>query len=221
MAVNDACTPAPPRVPGQLERAEIEALAHDDVFTEAELVELDLSEQRASGVELREVRLTNVTVTGAELDMLKVADGEFASCDLSNLHGQAVKVSRVSIERSRLTGVALQGAALHDLGVRGCRVDLASFGFSKLARVTFEDCLMAETSFLEAELESVRFHGCDLARADFRGARLRRCEFRRCDLTELEGVQRLRGAAIDWPGIVAMADVWAAALGITVLDDPD
>lgn len=66
MAVNDACTPAPPRVPGQLERAEIEALAHDDVYTDAELVELDLSEQRASGVELQEVRLTNVTVTGAE-----------------------------------------------------------------------------------------------------------------------------------------------------------
>ena len=80
---------------------------------------------------------------------------------------------------------------------------------------------MAETSFLDAELECVRFHGCDLTRADFRGARLRRCEFRRCNLSELEGIPALRGAAIDWAGIVAMADVWAEALGISVLADPD
>ncbi len=77
---------------------------------------------------------------------------------------------------------------------------------------------MTETSFLDARLEHVRFHDCDLSRADFRGATLRGCELRRSDLTDLEGVTHLRGAAIDWPGIVTKADVWAAALGINVLD---
>lgn len=67
-------------------------------------------------------------------------------------------------------------------------------------------------------LDAVRFHRCDLTRADFRGARLKRCEFRGSDLTGLEGVESLRGAAMDWPGIVEMAGVWAAALGIEVLD---
>src|ERR687894_2308986 len=214
----DLSIPEPPRLPTEvLERAEIESLAHDDVYTETEVRERDLSEQEANGVELREVTLSNVTLAGSRLDHLKVSDGEFAKCELSNLHGQGIKASRVAIERSRLTGIVLQEAALDDLAVRGCRVDLSSFAFSRLSRVTFEDCLMAEASFLEAELGSVRFHRCDLTRADFRGARLRRCEFRRCDLTELEGVHGLKGAAIDWPGIVAMADVWAGALGISVL----
>lgn len=217
-----ASIPEPPRLPTeQLQRAEIESLAHDDFYTEAEFRDLDLSEQKANGVELREVALSNVTLAGSRLDQLKVSDGEFAKCELSNLHGQGIKASRVGIEGSRLTGIVLQEAALDDMVVRGCRVDLSSFAFSRLARVTFEDCLMAEASFLEAELDLVRFHGCDLTRADIRGARLRRCEFRRCDLTELEGVQGLAGAAIDWPGIVAMADVWAAALGISVLRDPE
>lgn len=216
-----ASTPQPPRLSERLERTDAEALSHDDVYTEAELRDLDLSDQEANGVELREVVLSNVTLTGSRLDQLKVTDGELVNCELSNLHGQGVKASRVAIERSRLTGIVLQDAALHDIAVRECRVDLASLGFSRLARVTFEDCLMAEVSFLDAELESVRFHGCDLTRADFRGARLARCEFRRSDLTDLEGVQALSGAAIDWPGIVAMADVWAAALGISVLSDPE
>ena len=55
--------------------------------------------------------------------------------------------------------------------------------------------------------------------ADFRGARLRNTEFRRCELIELQGVESLRGAALEWETIVGMAGVWAAALGIKVLDD--
>jgi uncharacterized protein YjbI with pentapeptide repeats len=86
--------------------------------------------------------------------------------------------------------------------------------------VTFEDCLLQQTDFLEAQLDAVRFHRCDLARADFRGARLKACEFRRCNLTGLEGVGSLRGAAMEWPDVVEMAGVWAAALGIEILD-PD
>ena len=77
---------------------------------------------------------------------------------------------------------------------------------------------VAQTDFLEAGLESVRFHDCDLTRADFRGARLQGCEFRRCDLTGLEGVASLRGAALEWPAIVELAGVFAAALGVEVLD---
>jgi uncharacterized protein YjbI with pentapeptide repeats len=125
----------------------------------------------------------------------------------------------VEIESSRLTGVSLTEATLTDVTFRGCRVDLASFGASRLERVTFDDCLLARSDFLEAQLGSVRFHGCDLRAADFRGARLRHCELRGCELAELEGVEHLRGAALEWETIVGMAGVWAAALGIAVLGD--
>jgi uncharacterized protein YjbI with pentapeptide repeats len=62
------------------------------------------------------------------------------------------------------------------------------------------------------------FHDCDLTRADFRGARMQHCEFRRSDLTGLEGVENLRGAAMEWSDIIAMTGALAAALGIEVLD---
>jgi uncharacterized protein YjbI with pentapeptide repeats len=117
-----------------------------------------------------------------------------------------------------MTGIAVPEATLRDVSLRGCRIDLASFGFSRLERVTFEDCVLHQTDFLEAQLDAVRFHGCDLTSADFRGARLKRCEFRRSDLTGLQGVESLRGAAMEWPDIVEMAGVWAATLGIEILD---
>ena len=68
-------------------------------------------------------------------------------------------------------------------------------------------------------LTSVRFIGCDLSEADFRGARLYRSELRASSLAGVHGVQRLAGCAMPWPDIVEQAGVWAAALGIEVLED--
>ena len=102
---------------------------------------------------------------------------------------------------------------------RGCKLDMASFGFARLARVVFDDCVLAGAEFLEAQLGSVVFDGCDLTGADLRGSTMRSCELRRCVLADLVGVERLRGAALEWPAIVEHAGVWAAALGIGVLEE--
>ena len=68
-------------------------------------------------------------------------------------------------------------------------------------------------------MSSVLFDDCDLTGVDLRGATLRSCELRRCVLAEVVGVERLRGAALEWPAIVEHAGVWAAALGIGVLEE--
>jgi uncharacterized protein YjbI with pentapeptide repeats len=126
---------------------------------------------------------------------------------------------RVTFDDCRLTGLAVSGGLLRDVIVRGCRVDLASFGGCRLQRVSFEDCRLTQTDFLEAELDAVRFTACDLTEADLRGARLRRCELRANRLDGLLGVEALRGTALRWADIVEGAGLWAGALGITALED--
>jgi hypothetical protein len=42
---------------------------------------------------------------------------------------------------------------------------------------------------------------------------------RATNLAGVHGVQQLAGCAMPWPDIVQQASVWAAALGIEVLDD--
>jgi uncharacterized protein YjbI with pentapeptide repeats len=105
-----------------------------------------------------------------------------------------------------------------DVCFEDCRIDLASFARARLERVSFEDCVLAQSDFLDAQLDSVRFVRCQLVEADLRGARLRRCELRRCDLGGLQGLERLRGAAMEWADILENAGAFAAALGIAVLD---
>ncbi len=213
-----ASPPREPQLPPRLEGGTIAALGHDARITELELVGTSLIDQHASGVTFETVKLARIDLSGSRLEHLRIIDGTLHDCNLANLQGRSASAKRVTIESSRLTGIDLAEGALIDVTVRGCRIDLASFGFSRLERVTFEDCLLTQTDFLEAQLDSVRFHSCDLTHADFRGARLKRCEFRRNDLTDLQGIESLRGAALEWPDILDMAGVWAAALGIEALD---
>lgn len=210
--------PRDSQLPTHLDQVAIDTLEHDARISELELADASLADQHANGVTFGTVKLARVDLSGSRLEHLKITDGALYACNLANIRGRGASIERVRIEGSRLTGIDLTEGALIDVTLQGCRIDLASFGFSRLQRVTFEDCLLTQTDFLEARLDSVRFHGCDLGRADFRDTRLERCEFRRSDLTDIQGVKSLSGAAMDWADIVGMAGVWAAALGIEVLD---
>jgi uncharacterized protein YjbI with pentapeptide repeats len=178
-----------------------------DLAPDLELTEVE--DGRADGARIADATLARVQA---------LVDCALTGCDLANADGRGAKLTRVSIERSRLTGLQLPESELRDVTIRGCRADLATFGFARLDSVVFEDCVLTDTTFLEARLESVVFAGCDLTGADFRGARLDQCELRGCELGGLAGVESLRGAAVPREDIVRMAEVWAGALGIVVLD---
>jgi uncharacterized protein YjbI with pentapeptide repeats len=100
-----------------------------------------------------------------------------------------------------------------------CRVDLASFADAGLEQVVFERCLLAQADFQDARLRCVRFADCDLSEVDLSGARFDRCELRGCTLDGIRGAERLRGVAMPWEDIVASAGTFAAALGVSVVDD--
>lgn len=216
-----AGVPAPdaPQLEEQLERCEISSLHHDSVFEEVSVEGAELCEQNAGGVMVKTARVLRSDLSGSRLSHLRVNDGLLGACNLANVAAPNAALTRVSIEDARLTGVALTDAQLADVTIRDCRVDLASFSRAHLERVSFEDCMLVQSDFMEARLSHVRFHRCDLTRADFRGARMTGCEFRRSGLEELQGVDSLRGSAMEWSDIVELAGVWAAALGIAVIDD--
>jgi uncharacterized protein YjbI with pentapeptide repeats len=216
-----ASPPREPELPLALEHGELTALAHDASVSEVELRDLALAEQHAKGVMLKTTRLSGCDLSGSRMEHLRILDGELRNCNLANLQARGASFASVAIAGGRLTGIDLAEATLKDVAFSDCRIDLASFRGARLERVTFSDCVLAQTDFLEARLDSVRFDDCDLTAADFRGARLRACELRGNDLTGLQGVESLRGAALAWSDIVDMAAVWAAALGVEVLDSED
>jgi uncharacterized protein YjbI with pentapeptide repeats len=216
-----AGSPDPPELPSEL--ATLDAVA---IEAEASLLEVELGGESWTSLEAKDVsikasRLAHVDLSGAVLERLWLSHCELSGCNLANLDAKAARVQRTRIAGSRMTGIAFAEATLSDVTFSACRIDLAAFGFAQLERVTFEDCLLAQSDFLETRLKHVRFHDCDLTGADFRGARLQACELRRSNLSGVEHVSGLRGASLEWPYIVELAGVWAAELGIGVLDQDD
>jgi uncharacterized protein YjbI with pentapeptide repeats len=150
-----------------------------------------------------------------------VSDVEVDGDNLANVVAPELSLTRVRFLGVRLTGAQWTRGRLTDVTFRDCRIDLATFAGTTFDRVTFEGCLLAQTEFRDALWRSLRFEHCDLTEADLAGVRIDGCELRSCTLDGAAGLDRLRGAAMPWPDVVANAGALAQALGIRVLtDDP-
>jgi uncharacterized protein YjbI with pentapeptide repeats len=195
--------PAAPRLPPDGEPARVTA------------------EDLGGGATLDAVRIVDGDLGGVRVRVrgLSLLDVEIVRGSLANLDARSSSMVRVAASESRLTGLGWSEGRLQDVAFHGCRVDLASFRFSQLERVTFTDCVLREADFEEVRFASVAFHHCDLTGASFANARFTRSELRRCTLDDLQGVDGLRGAALEWGDILSLAGAFAAALGVRLLDD--
>lgn len=151
-------------------------------------------------------------------ELADLDDAVAADLDWANTSAHRVVVRRAELHRCRLTGSDLGEAKLSDLTFKDCRLDLVGLRVAKLQRVIFSDCRMEECDLYAASLTDVLFEHCGLREATFSGARLERVEFRGCDLTGLRGAEALSGARIPWNDVLENAPLFAAALGVEIID---
>jgi uncharacterized protein YjbI with pentapeptide repeats len=214
---------SPPAAP-RLEEKELRELALDELrggaqVERARIAGADLGAARAAGAVVSEARLVDVDLSAARLGGLRLTDVAVDRGNLAHLMAPELSLRRVAITGARLTGAQWTRGKITDTLFRDCRVDLATFAGTTFERTAFDGCLLAQTDFREALLRSVRFDRCDLSEADLAGVRIDRCELRGCTLDGLVGAERLRGAQMPWSDVVGNAGLFAAALGIRVLDE--
>jgi uncharacterized protein YjbI with pentapeptide repeats len=158
-------------------------------------------------------------LSGQQIRGWQLFDVEIERGNLANLVAPELSLRQVKMTGARLTGVQWTRGSIADVVFRDCRIDLATFAGTTFDRVRFEGCILTQTEFRETLLRSVRFEHCDLTEADLTGLRIKDCELRSCTLDGVAGAERLRGAAMPWGDILGHAGLFAAALGIRVLDD--
>jgi uncharacterized protein YjbI with pentapeptide repeats len=213
--------PEAPRVPDELEPANVDVatIESGDEWLRARIVDAELPGLAAPGLRFEESRLERVDVSGSRLAHLALSDVELEGCNLANADVRGGSAWRARIARSRLTGVSWTEGLVRDAVFSDCRIDLSSFAATRLEQVVFERCLLMQADFQDANLRAVRFVDCDLTEADLTETRFDRCELRGCTIDAVRGAQRLRGIAMPWEDIVASVGTFAAAVGVTVLDD--
>ncbi len=131
---------------------------------------------------------------------------------------RSIRAHRAELRRCRLTGAELAQAHLSDVTFTECRLDLLGLRHATLERVVFRDCPMTECDLADASLKDVLFERCVLRRSTFTGVTVQRVELRGCDLAELRGTEGLRGARMPWNDLLDNAAVFAAALGIEIVE---
>lgn len=179
---------------------------------------VDLSGQIASDVRFDQCRLIDVDVSAAELTRLLLQDAVIVGGSWANVRPREMRIRRAVFEGVRMTGADLSSATLEDVLLHDCRIDLASFRFARLARVSFERCRLDEADFSAAELGSVSFSDCVLVKALWADATLTRCEMRGTDISGSGNPERLRGVRMPWVDVLASAGELAAAAGVIVID---
>ena len=217
----DAISPEPPRIPDELEVATVDTAGVEsgDEWRRARLTDVDAPKLAAPSLRFEEARLERVDLSSGRLAHLALSDVELDTCNLANADVRGGSAWRARIVRSRLTGLAWTEGMVRDTIFSDCRIDLSSFGATRLDQVVFERCLLMQADFQEASLRAVRFVDCDLTELDVSQASFARCELRGCTIDGMRGAERLRGVAMPWEDIVASAGTFAAAVGVTLIDD--
>jgi uncharacterized protein YjbI with pentapeptide repeats len=221
MAPRDAISPEPPRIPEELEPATIDAanVESGDDWRRVRLTDVDVPELAVPSLRFEEARLERVDLSSGRLAHLALSDVELDACNLANADVRGGSAWRARIVRSRLTGTSWTEGMVRDTVFSDCRIDLSSFGATRLDQVVFERCLLMQADFQQANLRAVRFVDCDLTEVDVTEAGFARCELRGCTIDGMRGAERLRGVAMPWEDILASAGTFAAAVGVTVIDD--
>ncbi len=211
-----------PRVAAQLTPVDLgDGGLHDELLLEATALTGSAGEDVvAANLELVRSHLQDVDLAGARLPHLNLGDCVVERGNLANVAVRGGVAQRSRFDGVRLTGLSWHEGTIRDVTFHGCRIDLASFAASRLERVRFEDCVLRQAELQDARLARVVFERCDLSEADFSGARLSAgCELHGCTLDGARAVERLRGARMPIGDVIAAAGVFAATLGIGILED--
>ena len=179
---------------------------------------LSLDERSAPDLRLAESRLEDVALDGCEAAGLIFSDVVVAGGSWANLRAVRGALTRVEAREVRATGADFAETELRDVVFDGCRLDLASFRFARVARVAFVDCRLEEADFHGATLSSVRFERCGLRHASFENVSFSQSELRACEWEGLTGAESLAGTRIPLADVLGLAPARAAALGIELVD---
>jgi len=196
-------------------------LVDDDVWS-AVVATGDYVGQRAEGMELGDVVVTDGRWNGVVLDGVRAFDVSFQDCDLSGiaLLDESV-LQNVTFTRCRLSGANLAGARLRNVAFNECKLDDVNLRMVDAEKVVFDDAVLVGAELHAAKLAEVRMRGCDLRGTDWTKAVLKAVDLRGSRLEDVRGADRLRGVTIDSSQVVPLAYSLAVAMELTIADDAD
>lgn len=209
-----------PRLPTEFESRPLDSLEDEDYFDGLELTG-EIVGWAARNVEVVESRLSRVRATGCDLRRLRLRDVVLEGCDLSGAILEEARFTRVGFADCRLSGTVLSRSTLQDVSFRDCRMDQVSLRMSTGVSLRLRGCDLRNADFASVDMPASELLDCDLSGADVSNAALGGSALHRSRLDGMSGVLALRNVVVDAEQAFVLGNALLAAHGITVTDKPN
>lgn len=151
--------------------------------------------------------------TGATLVDVDIPDARVASLRLRD-----ASLRRVRITGGRIGTLDLSGARIDELSVVGVRIDYLNLGGAKAVDIDVSGCGIRTLDLPQADLARVRFTETRSDEVDSRGLRARDVDLRGLDAMAFLDANSLKGTTLTGFQVQQLAPLFAAGLGIRVID---
>ncbi|MBD7956538.1 hypothetical protein H9651_02675 [Microbacterium sp. Sa4CUA7] len=187
----------------------------------------DLTQSRIEGlcgeVDAAHSRFVECVLALSPLERFDLTGATLIDVEIENLRATTLAAVSGTWRSVRITGgrigtLDLSRAQLDAVEIRGARVDYLSLGQATAADILIADCVLGTLDMPAARLERVRFEGCRADDVDTRELRASHLDLRGLEALGFTDLQTLRGATLAPHQVAALAESFAAALGIDVRD---
>ncbi|WP_211746626.1 pentapeptide repeat-containing protein [Paenibacillus sp. Marseille-Q4541] len=164
-----------PKLPKHLETLDLTQTTIDDRSELAQSVceEQELSYVTADKVLFDQMQFHHVTFSHVSFPHAELTDVVFSHCDLSNVDFSESVLHRVRFEHCKIIGMDLTATTLRNIVFTDCAGDYATFRFSNMKLVSFQDNSLLKSDFYHSEFTKVEFSRCMLNEAQFSGTSLK------------------------------------------------
>lgn len=200
---------------------EIDTLASGQVV----LSEFHLADDTPDSLELSDCRLDTGRISGlrvesAVFDALRVADVDFARCDLSQAVFRGGRWHRVRFSDCKILSGRFDGVTFEDVVFDRCKLDYTVFHeIVAKGPVVFRDCSLDEGWFVGSELGKVAFDECRMRLTSFERSSCKGMDLRGNELSEIRGIATLGAAVIDPVQTVQLGRALVGDIGLRLSDD--
>lgn len=180
-------------------------------------------EELAGEVDAAHSRLVECVVAPASLDRLDLTGATLVDVEIQDLRATTLAAVSGTWRSVRITGgrigtLDLSRAQLDAVEIRGARIDYLSLGQATAADILISDCVLGTLDAPAARLDRVRFEACRADDVDTRELRATDLDLRGLEALGYTDLRALRGATLAPHQVAALAESFAAALGVDVRD---
>lgn len=212
---------AAPRLPRVAPPSSYITATADDLEPDAQLEDLRLDGVDAADRDLSGATFNACALYRPNLHQADLTGATFAETVIEDLQAPVLSAARShwwgsTLLRPRVGSGELYDGVLRSVLVEAGKLDLVNLRYAKLQDVRFTGCIIDDLDLTQARLTRVAFEDCRIGHLRLSAATLADVDLRNNEIRAIEGLDGLRGAAIDEDQLRLLAPALAAHLGITV-----